>query len=316
MGERIVNLQYTQLDVFGEGIPSEKLFENVIEQLKSEEDMHEFNLLRNEFIHDFCGNFNPECYPYDGENTETKMLLELYSRLSQNYKKQCEIISFDFSLLWQSWAVIKWLQFTIGKATAGDTKQLKDETSKLRQSRNGEISRDSFKIRSMKYYPSLEKYPEYIKAMSVHYLFVERSGLVPMINCDMNQLRIEEQELLNRLVKIAAHRRIDHYSFICDFCNCLATVTSKGTFKSDGSMITPKRMHRSCGSEKCEQDYSAGTTEKSRTQPHAVDENKKRSSEKVTTQWIKVDNTPRWCVGICSKRRLVDKHRICEQCHE
>jgi hypothetical protein len=217
MEERIVNSKYGQLDIFGVGVPSEKLFGSIVDNLESEEDIHRFNSLHNEFMNDFIAIFVPDYYPYSGENTETKLLLELYSRSRQNYKKQCEMINLDFSLLWQSFAVIRWLKFTIGESTTGDMKQVIDETSKLRQARSGKISRDSFKVHDLKYHPSLEKYPEYIKAMSVYDLFEYKAGFTAIINCDIDELRIEEVEILNRIAKIGKHRRIDHYSFVCYF---------------------------------------------------------------------------------------------------
>jgi hypothetical protein len=313
MEKRIVNLKYGQLDVFGMGVPSEELFGSVVDNLENEEDIHKFNSLHNEFMNDFIAIFIPNNYPYNGENIETKLLLELYSRLRQNYKEQCEMMSLDFSLLWQSFAVIRWLKFTIGESTTGDMKQVIDETSKLHQARSGKISRDSFKVHDLKYHPSLEKYPEYIKAMSVYDLFEYKAGFTAIINCDMDELRIEEVEILNRIAKIGKHRRIDHYSFVCYFCNRLVTVTSEGTFKSDGSMITKRRMHKNCGSKECDADYSATTTDKNKKSPSAVQKQGFKSIIKSLEKAF--DGKRRTCE--CKHRRVLKKFRglnLCEVC--
>jgi hypothetical protein len=313
MKKRIVNLKYGQLDVFGMGVPSEDLFGSVIDNLENEEDIHKFNSLHNEFMNNFVAFFVPDDYPYNEENIETKLLLELCSRSRQNYKEQCEMMNLNFSLLWQSFAVIRWLKFTIGESTTGDMKQVIDETSKLHQARSGKISRDSFKVHDLKYHPSLEKHPEYIKAMSIYDWFEYKAGFTAIINCDMDKLRIEEVEILNRIAKIGKHRRIDHYSFICYFCNRLVTVTSEGTFKSDGSMITKRRMHKNCGSKECDADYSATTTAKNKKSPSAV---QKQGFKPIIKSLEKAfDGKRRTCE--CRYRKVLKKFgdlNLCESC--
>lgn len=314
MEERLVKMSFALLNVYGRSIPSEESITTILDSL-NDKDEEIFCAINNKFMYDLGAIFNPDNHPYNGKDPETIKIFKLYMESRQNYQSQCEILRVNFPILWQSFAVIKWYQFMLGKYKSGDIQKLIGDLSRLRRTRMGKISRDSFKIHIVKDYPILEKYPEYRDALFIVDYFHYLVKITLEINCDLNNLRTSELDILRKMAEVVKHRKITYGIFSCYFCGNLITFTPEGTRKSDGSIITTKRIRKCCGSEECENKYSAGTTEKNRSQPHAINEKKKRSSEKVTTQWIKVDNAARWCVGVCSKRRLVDKHRICEQCH-
>jgi hypothetical protein len=91
------------------------------------------------------------------------------------------------------------------------------------------------------------------------------------------------------------------------------TVTSEGTFKSDGSMITKRRMHKNCGSKECDADYSATTTAKNKKSPSAV---QKQGFKPIIKSLEKAfDGKRRTCE--CRYRKVLKKFgdlNLCESC--
>ena len=129
-------------------------------------------------------------------------------------------------------------------------------------------------------YPILEKYSEYRDALDIVCYFNYLVKNKFEINCDLNNLRISELDILSKIVKITKRRKTTYGIFTCDFCGSLVTFTPEGTRKSDGSIITTKGIRKCCGSKECEDKYSAFTTNNNRSQPHALNKKKTKLSRK------------------------------------
>ena len=230
---------------------------------------------------------------------------ELFVELYQNYQRQHEAIGCnEFNLFWQSLAVVEWFAAMAAKMKEGNIQDLERKAKEIcdRFKNFTPIIFESANENHVPRYSDLkERFPEYAKAIENCDEWNKKTVILRGRNYKLDKLTIYEKWLLVQICKKIESSENKHLN-ICCFC--------KKLFPSDRG-----GGHKSCGSTECEQRYSAATTKKNRSQPHSINEKERRSSQKGVTQWSKADNTPRWCVGVCSKRRLVNKHRICEQCH-
>jgi hypothetical protein len=319
-------LGVTFVNIFGVCVPSTKSMEMILNEW-DDENARKIIMLNNRFLTDHHATFDPERFISTCNNLKTKKVLQIYLDQYSNCKKQCEKVGLSFVLVWRSLVIMRWFDFILGNSRGSGSKEIGDELSRIIKARTNENPYSSPSNLWLKDRPLLDKYPEYTEAKLHFITFLTITNLVSDTDSEMEELKIADFRIAKRLTNFANHTRTDYHSFICPICKEDVNILYSGKdFEPCGSpdchfcntlIILPRgRELARCESDYCRKKYSAGTTRNSRSQPHAVNEKKKRSSEKVTTQWIKVDNTARWCVGVCSKRRLVDKHRICEQCHD
>jgi hypothetical protein len=234
---------------------------------------------------------------------------ELIKKLLQNYHKQGEVVGEDATEFIKSLAVVNWFAAMAPKMKEGGMQGLKREASKTYQrfKKDGDIEFDKPNPNFTLRYFDLKRFPEYETATKIAIDWYEEAARLSNDKPELRELMNHERLLIKQIFE--SREKSQNFPFknqyinICQFCK-----------KPFPSYRGGGRAH--CGSKECRNKYSAGTTKDSRTQPHAIEEKKKRAAEKVATHWIKVDNTPRWCIGTCSKRRLVDKHKICNQCHD
>jgi hypothetical protein len=351
----IGNLIFKRISVCERYIPSEDSIVMILNDLGSDENRRKFCFANNKIVEKMDRIFNPEKYVANCTDSKEIKSLELriesmqrlkraaaiveskpfgkqrirnleleIASLIQNQKKvetseilqrhQDKILAHGifFSMIWQSRAVVKWFNFMLGNDRGlKDAQKIRKLFSKLHKIRLGKTPRNGFKIGEIQDYiednSSLKKYPEYEEALAIFNSFGVTTTHISQTDDEMKKIKTSRLDLVKRLASSQEGKKMGYRPIKC--CICKEYTFVKRDSKS-----------KTCTLEKCEEKYkkkySADTTRKSRLQQHAVNEKKKRSSEKVTTQWIRVDNTMRWCVGVCAKRRFVDKHRICQQCYD
>jgi hypothetical protein len=281
--------RFDRIEVYGIYIPSLDSINSILTVLDRESD-------RDQFIE--TNNTIWQSYYVDAE------IRELIKKLLENYRKQGEVLGKDATEFIQSVAVVNWFAAMVAKMKEGNIQDLRKEASKTYQrfKKDGDIEFDKPNPNFTPRYSVLKRFPEYAEATDICREWYEKYVSLSNGNPELSELISHEMLLRKQILESREKSQNfpfkNQYTNICQFCKKLFP-----SYRSGG--------HAHCRSKECRDRYSAGTTDKSRQQPHAINKEKK-----VISQWVKSDDTPRWCVGVCTKRRLVDKHQICKQCHD
>lgn len=208
-----------------------------------------------------------------------------------NYQAQCRLIGADFPTLWYCFAVVQWFVAVMGYL---ETPNQSDFSKDIIKHVNT-FKKTGVYIRDGKYTDdknNLIRFKEYKEAIILIYQFLSITSELSESNQQMKELLIQRDNILKDLAKSDSFDPVR----ICRYCF--------STF----NVRTSSDKWKSCGSPKCKKAYSAATSRKSGNQPHAL-------NKKTVSQWMKIDNTTRWCVT-CGKRRLVDAKQVCKSCHD
>jgi hypothetical protein len=270
-------LEFCQLNVFSEripsepmfeGIPSKRLFERVVDRYPNAGDRQLFCELSNRIVAELNKIINPLPGTHEFERLEDMKLLAILSGLS-------------IPKLLHSLAVTQWMIITIGNFTGGDRQKLIKGTTKLIKFKKGKIEIDKLDSVVCKEYPSLTDYIEYQIADNYINLFFSKT----------RYLHDRHTELYGVYEKLEK----SYFMFTCPFCHSL-------------SVIEQGKTPKTCESDKCKKLYSASTSARNRSQPH--------TSNKRANTPRSFDGRANFC-DECRKRRVLHQFtdgNFCREC--